>query len=446
MSAPSELSPEARRGVLVVWLVIFVDLLGFGIVLPSLAYYVHLYAVPAEIEGLGRRLGMPDTRAVFVGLLQTAYSLMQFVFAPFWGSISDRVGRRPILLLSMAGFSLAWVVFGNAPTLGWLLLARALAGAMGANISTAQAYVADVYPPERRARGMGLIGMAFGFGFVFGPAIGALLVSDTFLGQFSAPGSPRIEQLRLWVPSMFAAALSLLAFLLGLWKLPESLPPERRRRAAPRGRVAELKGALSRPYVGPMLGVYFVVILGFSGLETMFSEFNLQHLHLPASINGLVFTAIGVSMAVVQGGLVGPWSERLGAPRLLQIGLFALAVAMAIFGLQVELNPGISPTVWVGLVSILVGASFSFCNPTLLGILSGLSSKDAQGEAMGITVSAATLGRIAGPLIGGLVYARVGPEWPFVLGAALVALAGLLLWANRPGLVRALSSLVAPSP
>lgn len=444
MSAPPELSPEARRGVLVVWLVIFVDLLGFGIVLPSLAYYVHLYAVPASIEALGRQLGMPDTRAVFVGLIQTAYSLMQFVFAPIWGSVSDRIGRRPILLLSMAGFSLAWVVFGNAPSLGWLLLARSIAGAMGANISTAQAYIADVYPPERRARGMGLIGMAFGFGFVFGPALGAVLVSDTFLGQLGAPDSAKLEQLRLFVPSMFAAGLSLLAFLLGLWKLPESLPPERRRQAAPRGRWTELRRALARPYVGPMLGVYFVVILGFSGLETMFSEFNLQHLHLAASLNGLVFTAIGVSMAVVQGGLVGPLSERLGAPRLLQIGLLALASAMAIFGLQVDLNPGLSPTLWVGLVSILVGASFSFCNPTLLGILSGLSSKHAQGEAMGITASAATLGRIAGPLIGGLVYARVGPEWPFVLGAALVALAGLLLWAKRPGIVQALSSPVGP--
>lgn len=443
-TGPSELSAEARRGVFVVWLVIFVDLLGFGIVLPSLAYYVHLYAVPPTIAAFGTSLGMPDTRAVFVGLLQTAYSAMQFIFAPIWGATSDRVGRRPILLLSLLGFAVAWVIFGNASSLLWLILARSLAGAMGANISTAQAYIADVYPPERRARGMGLIGMAFGFGFVFGPAVGALLVSDTFLSHLAPIGSPRIEELRLVVPSAFAAGLSFLAFVLGFFKLPESLPKERRRSSPPRGRAVELREAIARPHVGPMLFVYFVVILGFSGLETMFSEFNLEHLHLAASINGLVFTAIGVSMAVVQGGLVGPLAERLGAPRLLLYGLMALASAMIVFGLQVDLNPGLPPQIWVALASVAVGASFSFCNPTVLGILSGLSARNAQGEAMGITASAATMGRIAGPLIGGIVYARIGPEWPFLVGGGLVGLAAVVLSSQRTKVAAALSSSGGP--
>jgi MFS transporter, DHA1 family, tetracycline resistance protein len=439
------LSPEKKRGVWIVWLVIFIDLLGFGIVLPSLAYFVHLYPVPELAAQAGRAVGVEDMSAVFVGLIQTSYSLMQFVFAPIWGSLSDRIGRRPVLLLSVAGFAIAWTIFGRATSLGWLLLARSLAGAMGANVSTAQAYMADVFPKEQRAKGMGLIGMAFGLGFVFGPAFGAILISDALLTQFAAPGSHELEQLRLLVPSTFAAGFSAIAFFLGLFKMPESLAKEdRRARPAGSSRFADLRAAVGRPFIGVMLFIYFGVILGFSGLETMFSVFNLEHLHLAASVNATVFTAIGVTMAIVQGGLIGPLTKRLGGPRVLAIGLFGLSGAMTVFGLQTTLNPGLPPIAWVVITSVVVAVFFSLCNPSALGIISTLAAKSAQGEAMGITSSAATLGRILGPIIGGVAYARLGPPSPFLVGAGIILCAFVFLVLQLSRLVGAVSA--EPSP
>ncbi len=415
----------AGRGSLgIVWLVIFLDLVGFGVVLPSLAYHVHAFPVPAGAAALGQAMGLDDTRAVFVGLTQSAYSLMQLLCAPLWGRLSDRVGRRPVLVASMGGFALAWALFASAGSLGAILLARALAGAFGANVSTAQAYVADVYPPEQRARGMGLIGMAFGLGFVLGPALGALLSGDAVLGLLFEPGTEAHLRGRFRVPGAAAALLSTAAFLVALARLEESLPPERRARPAEReGALAGLARAARTPGLGAMLFVHFAMLLGFSGLEAMFSQFNLEHLGLPQSTNGWVFAAIGLTMAAVQGGIIGPLTRRLGGARVLGVGLASLSLGMVVFGLQRRLDPGLDPRTWLVLLSIWTGASFSLCNPSALGLISNLARERALGETMGITASAATLGRIAGPMIGGLAYASLGPPAPFLVGSAFLAVA-----------------------
>src|ERR671924_170907 len=159
MAEGATLSSEQRRGVFVVWLIIFIDLMGFGIVLPSLPYFVRIFEVPEWADAVARAVGLERSRGgVLVGMILTAYSLCQFIFAPIWGRLSDKVGRRPILALSTSGFAATWVMFAFAPGFTWLLISRALAGVCAANISTAQAYMADVFPPERRAKGMGLIG------------------------------------------------------------------------------------------------------------------------------------------------------------------------------------------------------------------------------------------------------------------------------------------------
>ena len=221
--------PASKKGVFVVFAVIFVDILGFGIVIPNLAYYVAAYPMPDAALAAFGTFGMADPSAVFVGLLQTAYSGLQLVAAPLWGRLSDRVGRKPVLLVSLAGFSAAWVVFAFAPSLGILVAARALAGAFGANVSTAQAYVADVYPAGERAKGMGLVGMAFGLGFVLGPVIGAALASDLVIGLFH--GAP--DELRRTVPALAAAGLSATATVMGVLFLRESHPRGSSPAAAP---------------------------------------------------------------------------------------------------------------------------------------------------------------------------------------------------------------------
>lgn len=425
-----KLTPEAKRGVFVVWFVILLDLLGFGIILPSLAYYVDIFPLPQAAADVGAKFGFTKPEAVFVGLLQTAFSLCQFVVAPLWGRLSDRIGRKPVLMASVGGFSLAWLMFAFAPSLVVLLLARALAGVFAANLSTAQAYMADVFPPEKRAKGMGLIGMAFGIGFVFGPAIGAVLVSKPVLGLFFIEGTEDWARGHLLVPSLFAAALSASALVLALTRLRESLPPERRQNPAERkGQMAELIEALKRPAIGPMLVVNFVAILGFAALEVMFSQFNKDHLHLPQSTNMWVFTCVGLTLAVVQGGLIGRLTKALGSPKVLLIGQLGLATMMVIFGWQVEIwrEGGV---LWVILISVGIGFFNGLCNPSVLSIISTHAKKTTQGGTMGFAASSATLGRILGPLLGGTIYARFGPQWPFTTGAALILL-GTLVFLSR---------------
>lgn len=416
----------------IVWSVIFLDLLGFGLILPSLAYYVDIFPIPPQALEIGASVGFANVNAVFVGLLQTVFSLGQFIFAPLWGRLSDRVGRRPVLIVSMAGFAASWLLFAFAPALVWLLAARALAGVFGANLSTAQAYMADVFPPHKRAKGMGLIGMAFGMGFVLGPAIGGVLVSEPVLGLLGhAPGTTGFRQAQHLVPSLFAAGLSFAALALAVVKLKESLPPEKRAQPSQRkGQLAELIDALRRPAIGPMLIVYLVATAGFANLEAMFSEFNRDHLGLPQSTNMWVFTCVGVTLAVVQGGLIGRLTKRLGSPRVLIIGQLGLAAAMILFGWQVELNPGLNGVAWVILISVAIGAFNSLCNPSVLAIISTHASRTSQGGTMGFTASAATLGRIIGPLMGGMIYAKFGPQWPFGAGAGLILL-GMAVFVAR---------------
>lgn len=415
-----------------VLLIIMIDLLGFGIVLPSLAYFVRLFETPDWAASLGSVVGLERLRGgTLVGMVMTGYSLCQFLFSPFWGRLSDRVGRRPVLAVSTAGFAITWALFALSPTFTWLLVSRALAGAFGANLSTAQAYMADVFPPERRAKGMGLIGMAFGIGFVFGPAIGALLTNDRFLALLFQPGSETFERAHLFVPAFFAMGLSTISFALCLLVLRESLPPEARTGLGPRkGKITELLEALRQPAIAPMLVVYFVVTLGFANLEAMFSQFNADYLGIPADHNAWVFVAIGLTLAVVQGGLIGRLTRALGSAKVLAIGLVGLAACMVLFGFQREANPGLGDYGWLLAISVALGGFNALCNPSLLAIISNHARRDMQGGTMGFTASAATLGRIAGPLIGGLVYDAAGPQWPFAVGGVLIAVGLLVLLAR----------------
>ena len=368
---------QASLGIL--FLVVFVDLLGFGMVIPVMPIYAeHLGASEAA-----------------TGWLSTGYSLMQFVFAPVWGRLSDRVGRRPVLLVSIAMTAVAFLLYGVASTFAVLLVSRLFAGAATANIAIAQAYVADVTPPEGRAKGMGMIGAAFGLGFVFGPAVGGLLAGYSL----SAPG-------------LAAAALSVVN-LVGAWfLLPE--PAQHVTATRTRGRFQALLDELKKPGVRRVLFIYFVVTLAFSAMEATYAFLALLHFGLAERHVGWVFAYIGVIVVIVQGGLIGPLTRRFGEKRLLVVGTLLQGGALA----ALPFAQGV-PGLLLATAPLALGSGLS--SPSMMSLLSRFSRAEDQGGTLGIGQSAAALGRIVGPLSGTTSFAAWNAA-PYLGGAAFMAM------------------------
>ncbi len=381
----------------ILFLIVFVDLIGFGIVIPLLPFYgEHFAASPAE-----------------VGMLMAVYSFTQFLAAPLWGRLSDRVGRRPVLIVSLAGIAAAYVWLGFATSLWALFAARAAAGFMAGNISVAFAYVADVTTAETRARGMGLIGAAFGLGFIFGPAIGGVLAGDD-------PANADFL-----TPALVAAAASIVALVLTVLRLPESLDAGVRSRLAamPRAdRWRQFRQATVRSDVGLMLAMGFLAGLVFAGLETTFAMWSRRQLGWGPEQNGWLFAYIGLITAAVQGGLIGRLAPRVGETRLLIAGSALLAIGIATIpfatGLAVLL-PAMA----------VVAVGYGISQPALNTLISLQLGADAQGGGMGLARSATTLARIVGPLIAGSLFFWLGKDSPYVFGA--IVMAGVVLLALR---------------
>ncbi len=376
-----------RSPLAIVFFTVFIDLVGFGIVLPLLPYYAETYGASAWA----------------VGLLSTSYSLMQFLFTPLWGRLSDRYGRRPLILLSLTGSCVGYLVFALAKTLTVLFIGRMIAGFAGAIIPTTNAYIADVTTPENRAKGMGLIGAAFGLGFILGPAIGGLL---------SPYGYDK--------PAFLASAMAGTNLLFAYFKLPESQTEESRSRAQTRTfGTKTLIDALTHPHIGLLLMLYFVVTFAFSNMEATFGLLNEHRYGLSASQTGYLFTFIGLLMSVMQGTLVGRLVRRLGEGRLISLGTFTM-----IFGL------GLMPfapnmVIYCGIIALMsFGAGVN--NPSITGLLSRSSGLDEQGGIMGIAQSTASLARVLGPMWGGYTFGSIGIRWPFVSAGLLMGLAFIM--------------------
>jgi MFS family permease len=409
-----------RRAVATVVFVVFLDLVGFGIVIPILPYYV-------------RSFGVGD---VFIGLLAATYSLTQFLAAPILGRYSDRWGRRPVVVLSLAGSAVAWTVFGLADLTGdlggaavgvaTLFLARAFAGAMGGNIAAAQAYVADVTPPERRAGALGLVGASFSLGFIFGPAIGGALASETAV---RAAASLPIPATRFSLPAFGAAAMSLVALAVALVALAE---PDRHRTVAERTTlVGSFATALRDPALRGLVLAFFLVSVAFAGVQVMFIPFvaDAPAYRFDASAAALLLTYVGVLGAVNQGVLVGRLAERFGSARLAVAGAGVLLVSLAALPFTPELGAAL-PTPggprWltrelVALLGVLGLLSFGngLLNPSLATLVSTSSVAGKQGTAFGVTQGAGSLGRTVGPPVAAALYALA--YWsPFVVGAVVV--------------------------
>ena len=369
----------------IIFLTVFIDLLGFGIIIPLMPFYAETFGASA----------------LTIGLLNTSFSLMQFLFAPFWGRLSDRVGRRPVILMGLFGSFVSYLLFGLAQSMTLLFAARIAAGIAGANIPTAQAYMADVTTPEHRARGMGLVGAAFGLGFIFGPAIGG------FLSQWGYQA-----------PSFFASGLSLLNFIAAWFLLPES----RSARPAVRlgiSRLRAFRDALTRPRLPALLLIYFVVIAAFSSFELNFSLYGERRFGFTSTTIGYVFAFIGIVLSIVQGVLVGHVVPRAGEHRIVPAAIATLCVGMALIPLA-------------GTSAMLVGAcgilalGMGFHSPSITSSISRLSGADEQGGILGLAQAVASLGRIIGPAWGGFLYDRFGVTSPFYAAAGFLAVALVL--------------------
>jgi MFS transporter, DHA1 family, tetracycline resistance protein len=386
-------APWVRLSVL--FLTVFVDLVGFGIVLPLLPFYAD-------------RFGASGTQ---IAVLVFSYSAAQFLLAPIWGRLSDRYGRRPILIIGLVGSGVSYLVFAFAGSILALLASRVMAGVGGANIPVAQAYIADVTPPARRAGGMGLIGAAFGLGFIFGPALGGLL----------APVSPA-------APGLAAAGLCFTNALAALFFLPESLPPEERARAlrlrtGPRlNRLQEARLVLGNPEFLRVVALSFLFTAAFSAIHPIFPLFAAQRFGLDERGVGWVFAYMGTVSGLMQGVVV-----RLLAPRIGEEGLVRLSALPFVGGLVlVAWSPDLA---WLLVGLFLLAVGFGGTLPSLVSLLSRAAPDALQGGSLGLGQSVGALARIAGPLMGGLTWDLIGPASPFLAGALLAAAAGL--WALR---------------
>ncbi|HVN63462.1 MAG TPA: MFS transporter, partial [Candidatus Binataceae bacterium] len=374
---------------MILFLTVFIDLLGFGIVIPFLPMF-------AKRMGVG---------AFGVGAILAVYSLAQLISAPVLGRISDRVGRKPVIMLGLLGSSVGYVIYGFAGTFFWLLISRAVHGGCAGTVPTAQAYIADTTDAKSRARGMGLIGAAFGLGFVIGPAVGGLL----------GRGGLRI-------PVFFAAALTFANLIFAALRLPESHQPDR---SAPLniGHFFEPLFALPGELTGHRLARLFAIaFLGAFALAALEATFALT---IPAVYGygafgvGMLLGYAGLMQAIAQGYLVGKIVPRFGEARLIKIGLILLAVGFAPIGI-------VSSHGALMIALALLSLGYGIASPSIASLISRNTERHLQGGVLGVNQSALSLARIFGPLAGGLIYQVMGAAAPYA-GGALIALIALAL-------------------
>ena len=370
---------KSRSPLVIIFITIFIDLIGFGIVIPVLPLYAERYHASETV----------------IGLMLASYSMMQFIFAPILGRLSDRVGRRPVLLLSLIGTSLGFLLmgfahrmpfgvalFGLLPVIIWLFLARIIDGISGGNISTAQAYIADVTPPDERAKGMGLIGAAFGLGFIFGPAIGGLM------SHFSPEA-----------PFFFAAGLAALNATALYFLLPESLSPEHRHEARHRTRLQQILEQAGSWQLKAVFATYFFATVAFAMLTATYALFASHRFHFDAVHTGYMFTYVGVVGAIIQGGLLGKLVKTFGEKTLAVAGTVIFAAALFALPLAATL-----PMLLIASTGIAIGNSL--VTPTLISLASKSVPPTFQGRILGAMASVASLARIIGPVLGGFLLGR----------------------------------------
>jgi MFS family permease len=407
---------KKRPSVLIIFLTVFIDLIGFGIVVPLIPMYSKHYGA----SGL------------MIGVIGASFSAMQFLFSPIWGRLSDRYGRRPMLLFSTAGAAVSYVMFALASgiedhrTAIWaLLVSRAFAGICGGNITVAQAYIADITPPQDRSKKMGLIGMAFGLGFIFGPVISGIGLKH--LGN-TGPG---------WIAAGLCAANFMLAFVI----LAESLKPNSEH-TKPRPHLAQWSHTLSQPKIGLLIGVFFLATFCFSCFEITLPLLINDNFHLglaedqtrPATTVISLFVFCGLLGAFVQGGAIGKLVKKMGEPKLIAVSLFLTGASF----LMLPFIKGEGHLYWSKLIHpegaqwlkmlfalALLAIGSSLTRPPVFGLLSNLAPANEQGATIGIAQGAGSLARILGPLFAATVYGHI-PMLPYVICGGIAIVTGMI--------------------
>ncbi len=390
------------KRIAILFLTIFIDLLGFGIIIPILPNLAKTMAAASPI-GIN-----PD---IAVGLVAAVFSIIQFLFAPLFGALSDRVGRRPIILGSILVNALGYVLFGFAGSFLVLLLARVVSGFGSANISAAQAYIADITDAKDRAKKMGIIGAAFGLGFVFGPPLGGWLFSA---GNHTEYGG-------MIFVGLFTAALCLINFILAFVLLPESNTSMGGVKRKPKDTFKGMVQAWSIEIVGELLLINFIYISAFSMMQINAAVLWKEHYYLSPKAIGNIFGVIGVFSAIVQGGLIGFFQKKIGLNRMLLWGC-------PIAGLGLTIIP--MPTLeWFYPVQIfaifLLAIGNGLLMPSINSMVSLHSPADAQGKMLGILQSMGSLARTVGPLASGFLYASYF-RLPYIAGGTLMMVTFLL--------------------
>ncbi len=353
--------------------IVVIDLIGFGIVIPVLPFYAESYGANATV----------------LGALLTSYAAMQFLFAPIWGKLSDRFGRRPVMLITILGSSGALLILGFADSLFWLFVARILGGAFGANISVATAYVTDLTNQDNRTKWMGMIGAAFGIGFILGPAMGGLLSPYGY-----------------GVPMIVASALAAINFIYAAIVLKE--PPRHKSKA----RQVSKREELANPFVRRMCLINFGFTIAVTQLEAVFAFFMMDQFSYDAREVAYILVAMALVMALIQGGAIRRLAEIFGEKNLLMIGVFLMAGAF-------------SAVPWMGRVSILLipllvaAIGRAMAQPSMLSLVSSATKANNRGSIMGLFQSSSSLGRVLGPTIAGVLYDQFFGT-PFLCGAAFM--------------------------
>lgn len=397
-----------NRALAFIFITVLIDAIGFGVVIPVFPQLI--------VKLTGRDLAHAAEVSGWIAFL---YASVQFLMGPVIGGLSDRFGRRPVLLASLAAFSLDYVVMAFAPTLWWLVAARVVAGITGATFPTAYAYIADVTPPEKRGANFGVIGMAFGFGFIIGPALGG------FVAQFGTE-----------VPFLVSAGLAMANFLYGLFVLPESLPPPMRRpfewrRANPVGALLRLKSA--HPAVLTLAATVFVWTLSYQSLYSIWSYHGqLRYGWTPEQV-GWSLTAVGVTGAIVQGWLGRKLIPRFGQRRIIVVGLISAFAGYSIYAMA---DAG-----WMVYLGIAASACQGLVFPCLQGLMSAEVAPNEQGELQGAVASIQSLSAIVGPPLMTTVFARFSapeaavyaPGAPFLVSLIFVGITAIMFFRAHTG-------------
>lgn len=391
-----------RTSLLVLFLTVFIDLIGFGMVIPFLSFYAREYGASG----------------VTVGMVVGVYSIMQFFFAPIWGRLSDRVGRRPIILVSLTASVAGYLLFAFAHSLTLLLLSRVIAGIGGANIGTAQAYISDTTSPENRARGMGLIGAAFGMGFILGPPLSGIL--STIGTKHGLPGN--------LIPGLVAAGMSFTALLVALSVLAESKPKD----LVPRsGRPPQFDTRLWREIAGShvltsLIVCLFLTLLAVAGMETSVTLHGRDRFNFRQMDMSYLFLFMGMIVATIQGGLIGRIVKRIGERKVIIIGAASFTLGFLLI-----------PSIWR--VPLLYGVAFfiaigqGLCYPSLTALVSKSSPESERGSILGLATSAGSLARFLGPLLSGALYDWAKVSGAFYGGAVLMFAALIIALRMRDG-------------